>query len=216
MLTLKILTLLLLLINHSNGQLLEFSKIDSNIDLALTHIKEIQVNYKKHIHGFHHYKPNSIEKYKDSQDIKICKINNDLWVVTNGNPWSFHTGYILYITPKKHILDYKNFFPSAWSTYTLTNKLSNVLTLIKNKTYEKLQRKKVKHGYLWIIDITLKQNIKLIITYDTSRDKYIVINMFPDTKQSEDINIDTSILVEIMDLQKSNKESLENAENLII
>jgi len=171
-----------------------------NIDLVLKHIKEINVISENIIHGFHYYRTENVEVYQKDPKIKICKINNNLWVVTKGNPWQFHSGYVLCIANKIHALTTKDFFPCAWTEHTLITKISKIISEVKNGKYIK----KIKDRNAWKIYTTFqKQIIKLVIISDYSK-KPLVTSMYPNSKK-DDIDINSSIIFEIMEQQKAEK-----------
>lgn len=203
---------LIYLIIHGNEPYLDASKIDSNIDHLINHIKNIQADAINIIHGFHYYNPSNI---RIIQDIKICKIDNNLWVVTKGNPKEFHTGFVLYISKSFHALAIKHFFPCTWKKKLLPNIISNIISQVKKGCYKKVKYTKYKKGYALIVDTKFEnQYIRLIIDYKNSSKKYICTSMYPENKQKNDVDIDSSIIFEIMEKQKLNKEQSEN--NLIV
>ncbi|MDR3646504.1 MAG: hypothetical protein P4L22_03110 [Candidatus Babeliales bacterium] len=94
-----------------------------NSPRVLDHIINFQVinemgNDK--VFGYHYYQPNSIESKKN---IKICKINANLWIATADNHESYHEGYIIY---NGQWIDQKSFFPCNWSKEQLKAALSTI------------------------------------------------------------------------------------------
>jgi serine/threonine-protein phosphatase 6 regulatory ankyrin repeat subunit B len=61
--------------------------------------------------GFHHYKPVEIQKL--SQEVTLCIVQDNLWVLALGNINTFHKGYVIY--QGKVFPQVKTFFPTSWS-----------------------------------------------------------------------------------------------------
>jgi hypothetical protein len=188
---------------HACEKYLIFSKIDPNIDLVLKHIKSGQVISENTIHGFHHYQTKNIT---DVQNLKTCKINDNLWVVTKGNPNKFHSGFVLCIDKEVQALSIKNFFPSAWNEHTLSTQISNIISEVKSGNYKKITCKKIKDGYAWMIETNLKNHlIRVIVSYNFHLKKTQYTSIFPHKSKVEDVDIDSSIIFEIMKAQMVNK-----------
>ncbi|MDR3647023.1 MAG: hypothetical protein P4L22_05790 [Candidatus Babeliales bacterium] len=190
-------------IDFSCEKFLDFSEIESNIEHVFNHVNEIQIVPTNTILGFHHYNPIAFKKLNE---INVEKINDNLWVITKGNPTNFHVGLVLYISEKIHLVGFKSFFPSLWNKKTLFKKISKVIAQIQDGNIDNIKCKNNEVGCNCKIQTTLNsQPIILLISYRSKSGEIKVNSIYP-LGSLDEINIPEQILQKLIAEQLSTKK----------
>ncbi len=74
--------------------------------------------------GFHHYQPTQIKQLPEGGT--LSKLSSNLWVVTFGDPTTFHTGYVIY--KGRIYAEPKTFFPCSWNKQQISEYIKDYMT----------------------------------------------------------------------------------------